>query len=150
LTENKNLMFVPKQLWLRLAKIPKEYKTLADKGFAETERDYPNFNTAVETPTKLAAAKAYRKAPEHIKRDRPLTSSRFSAETVFSRVYSEDILNGKIPYYLIPLLPYAHSLAHGEANLDQPFRTPGDNSLRRNTGPKIKSAVNHKCYILIV
>lgn len=136
-------------IWLRLAKIPKEYKILADKGFAETERDYPNFNT-VETPTKLAAAKAYRKAPEHIKRDRPLTSSRFSAETVFSRVYSEDILNGKIPYYLIPLLPYAHSLAHGEANLDQPFRTPGDNSLRRNTGPKIKSAVNHKCYILIV
>eukprot|EP00984_Skeletonema_dohrnii_P006915 scaffold2464_cov96-Skeletonema_dohrnii-CCMP3373.AAC.8 len=116
------------KIWLRLAKIPEKYKILADKGFADTERDYPWFNL-VETPTKLSAAKGYRKSPEHIKRDRPLTSSRFSAETVFHRVYSEDILNGKIPYYLIPLLPYAHSLAHGEANLHQPFRRPGENSL---------------------
>ena len=122
-----NVDELPK-IWLRLAKIPALYMILADKGFADTERDYPNFNQ-VETPTKLAAGKGYRKSQEHIKRDRPLTSSRFSAETVFSRVYSEDILNGKIPYYLIPLLPYAHSLAHGEANLCQPFRRPGDNSL---------------------
>ena len=60
------------KIWLRLAKIPALYKILADKGFADTERDYPNFNQ-VETPTKLAASKGCRKSQEHIKRDRPLT-----------------------------------------------------------------------------
>ena len=115
-------------IWLRLAKIPEAYKVLADKGFADTERDYPWFNL-IETPTRLAASKGYRKAPGHIKRDRPQTSSRFSAETVFKRVYEEDALQGKIPYYMIPLLPYAHSLGHGEANLRQPFRRPGENSI---------------------
>ncbi|KAL7552447.1 hypothetical protein ACHAWF_015688 [Thalassiosira exigua] len=116
------------KLWLRLAKIPAAYKVLADKGFADMERDYPWMNT-IETPTRLAASKGYRKAPGHIHLDRPLTSSRFSAETVFKRVYDEDILCGKIPYYLISILPYAHSLGHGEANLHQPFRKPGANSI---------------------
>ena len=115
-------------IWLRLAKIPAAYKVLADKGFADTGRDYPWFNL-IETPTRLAASKGYRKAPGHIKRDRPQTSSRFSAETVFKRVYEEDALQGKIPYYMIPLLPYAHLLGHGEANLRQPFRRPGENSI---------------------
>ena len=48
---------------------------------------------------------------------------------MFKRVYEEDALQGKIPYYMIPLLPYAHSLGHGEANLRQPFRRPGKNSI---------------------
>lgn len=86
------------KIWLRLAKrIPAICKILADKGFIGTERDYPWMNQVV-TPTKLSAAKGYRKAPGHIKRDRPLTSSRFSAETVFKRIYDEDILGRKIPY----------------------------------------------------
>jgi len=44
-------------------------------------------------------------------------------------VGKEAILKEKIPYWLIPVLPHAHALAHGEANLAQPLRMPGRNSI---------------------
>ena len=116
------------EIYLRLAKIPPSFCVGTDKGFKGTDRDYPWFNR-VFSPTKLSELKGYRKTGYHIRRDRPLCSARFSSETFFFRVDDDDIMKDTIPYWHIPIFPYAHALAHGEANLCMPFRTPGRNSI---------------------
>lgn len=65
----------------------------------------------------------------HIRKDKPLCSARFSSETYFFRVDNEDIMKDIVPYWLLPIFPHAHALAHGEANLCMPFRKPGRNSI---------------------
>jgi len=116
------------KLPLRLAKIPEDVGVGADKGFDDTSGDFPNVNE-VHTPVKVKNSKTERLSAGQIISEIPITTSRAGCETVFSRVQVEAFLKERIPYWLIRYLPHVHSLAHGEANLYQPLRTIGSNSI---------------------
>ena len=117
---------------LRLAKIPEDCIVLGDKGFVDSERDYPHFND-VDTPYALSETQGCRKTAQHIAKDRPKFNARFPAETDFSRITDEDSAKETIPYWMIPFLPYAHACSHGAANLDDPLRKPGRMSIVAET-----------------
>ena len=108
---------------LGLAKIPEGVSLAGDKGFTGLENVLPNLNQC-ENPAHAKSAKE-RQSEEQIVSEVPLTSKRAVCETVFKRVVLQALLREKIPYYLIPWIPHASSLAHGEVNLNQPSRRPG-------------------------
>ncbi|EJK76479.1 hypothetical protein THAOC_01755 [Thalassiosira oceanica] len=113
-----------------LAKIPEGVPVAGDKGFAGLERHLPMINP-VRHPA-LATKKEERQSEAMILGEVPLTSQRATCETVFDRVQKEEILREKIPYYLIPWIPHATALAHGEVNLHQPSRQPGRGAIVGN------------------
>ena len=113
---------------LRLAKIPADYALCGDKGFTGIEHYLPNVNEVV-TPATVANSKTHRLSSEQIVSEIPVTSIRAPCETFFWRVVQEEALSEKIPYYLLSYLPYAHAIAHGFANLYEPLRRPGRNSI---------------------
>ena len=112
-------------IWLRLAKIPPGWTVLGDKGFDKATRLNPRLNK-VRTPWKLAddEVKDYRRSAAMIKEDQETSYSRVPAENNYERYRNETVLKGKVPYWVIALLPYAHEWAHASMNLQEPIRRP--------------------------
>ena len=109
------------RLWPKLAKIPPDTKTLADKGFVKDSVYFPNRNMMV-TPMLLQSREQY--AKEDIFIGRRVKKNRYTCETVFSRVTDVSILTDKIPRYKMRHIQEACDWAHGRANLQQPLLKP--------------------------
>jgi hypothetical protein len=117
-------------IWLRLAKIPKGWTVLADKGFDKATRYNPRLNP-VRTPMKLSddQVKDYRRSKEMIQHDQETSFTRVPAENNYERYRNETVLKGTVPYWVIALLPYVHEWAHASMNLQEPIRRPGPGNL---------------------
>ena len=60
-----------------------------------------------------------------LERDRKICELRYTCEVVFSRVTTEQLLAGIIPYSVLAHIEDAHCWAHAQANLRQPLQDPG-------------------------
>ena len=116
------------KLPLRLAKIPQGCGVVGDKGFSGIQYHLPNCNEVV-TPPQIANSKKERLSKDQIESEIPITTIRAPCETVFRRVDNQAVMKEKVPYWIIPWLPYVHALAHGEANLCRSLHVPGRNSI---------------------
>ena len=63
-----------------------------------------------------------------LERDQNICELRYTCEVVFSRVTTEKILAGVIPYSALALIEHAHCWAHAQANLRKPLKMPGSKS----------------------
>lgn len=117
-------------IWLRLAKIPREYGGLGDKGFFKTTRLNPNMNH-MRTPFKLSDDQVveYRRGGEMIKADQETSYTRAPVEIDYSRYRNEETLHGIVPYWQLVMLPYVNEWAHANMNLLDPVRKPGSQSI---------------------
>lgn len=114
-------------VWQRLAKIPSHIALLNDKGFAGTDRYYPNCNI-IKTPPVMRNRKVKQYHESELKPKGELCRLRYTCEVVFSRVYELDILKDKISYSNLPYVAHAVEWGHAHANLKKPLKIPGSNS----------------------
>jgi hypothetical protein len=102
------------------------FKVLADRGFAGDNLSYPNFNMVV-TP-EFCDKKTKQLTLGQLERDRKICELRYTCEVVFSRVTTEKMLSGVIPYSVFAHIENAHCWAHAQANLRMPLQPPGSKS----------------------
>ena len=114
-------------VWQRLAKIPGSISLLNDKGFAGTERYYPNLNR-IKTPPVMRARKVKQYHQSELKPKADLCRLRYTCEVVFARVTEQDLLKDKIPYCNLKSLTYGIEWAHAHSNLHRPLKPPGSKS----------------------
>ena len=98
-------------VWQRLAKIPGSISLLNDKGFAGTERYYPNLNR-MKTPPVMRARKVKQYHQSELKPKADLCRLRYTCEVVFARVTEQDLFKDKIPYYNLKSLTYGIEWAY--------------------------------------
>ena len=112
----------------RLAKLPAIFKILADRGFDGDSLSYPHVNVVV-TPEFLGRDKDGSSRKQftlaELERDRKICELRYTCEVVFSRVTTEKIVSGVIPYSSLAHIEHAHCWAHAQANLRKPLKMPG-------------------------
>jgi len=113
----------PPKIPRRLAKLPAWLKVLADRGFDGDSLSYPHFNTVVTPEFYDKESKQFDLA--QLERDRKICELRYTCEVVFSRVTTERLLAGIIPYSAFAHIEDAHCWAHAQANLRQPLQPPG-------------------------
>ncbi len=113
----------PPKIPRRLAKLPALLKVLADRGFANDSLSYPHFNDVI-TPEFYDKESKQFSLPQ-LQRDRKICELRYTCEVVFSRVTTEKIVSGVIPYLAFAHIEHAHCWAHAQANLRQPLQMPG-------------------------
>ena len=116
----------PPKIPRRLAKLPHVFKVLADRGFDGDNLSYPFFNIVV-TPEFLDHETKQFTMPQ-LERDRKICELRYTCEVVFSRVTTEKMLRGVIPYTSLSYIENAHCWAHAQANLRKPLQMPGSAS----------------------
>ena len=116
----------PPKIPRRLAKLSRKFKVLADRGFAGDNLSYPNFNMVV-TP-EFCDKKTKQLTLGQLERDRKICELRYTCEVVFSRVTTEKMLSGVIPYSVFAHIENAHCWAHAQANLRMPLQPPGSKS----------------------
>jgi hypothetical protein len=122
---------VPPTIALRLAKIGPNMAILADKGFIDTNRDYPFFNRN-RCPRSMRGCKSKQQEPEdHLRQkgDRAICRLRYTSEVVFSFTTLLASLQDVIDYENIKYLPHLHAWGHAHANLRGPLRMPGRKSV---------------------
>ena len=104
---------------------------LADRGFDGDSLSYPHFNVFV-TPEFLGknedGSSRIQFTLAELDRDHKICELRYTCEVVFSRVTTEKILSGVIPYSALAYIEHAHCWAHAQANLRKPLKMPGSNS----------------------
>ncbi len=86
----------PPKIPRRLAKLPAGLKVLADRGFANDSLSYPHLNDVI-TPEFYDKESKQFSLPQ-LQRDRKICELRYTCEVVFSRVTTEKIVSGVIPY----------------------------------------------------
>ena len=108
------------ELWgPRLHKVPAGYSMLSDRGFAGTERYYPNLNQQI-TPKFLAGRKQF--TCGDVSDDRRICQLRYTCEVCFARVTSETSLKDVIPYPIIKHLDAISHWGHATVNLGAPLQ----------------------------
>jgi hypothetical protein len=121
----------PPEIPRRLAKLPACFKVLADRGFDGESLSYPHFNVVI-TPTFMGKNDdgSSRKQIDfsELERDRNICELRYTCEVVFSRVTTEEMVSGVIPYSALAHIEHAHCWAHAQANLRKPLKMPGSSS----------------------
>lgn len=113
----------PPRIPRRLAKLPKGLKVLADRGFDGDNLSYPRFNMVITPEFYDKETKQFDVA--QLQRDRKICELRYTCEVVFSRVTTEKMMAGIIPYSALSHIEHAHCWAHAQANLRQPLQMPG-------------------------
>ncbi|KAL7490837.1 hypothetical protein ACHAWT_000358 [Skeletonema menzelii] len=113
----------PPKIPRRLAKLPALLKVLADRGFDGDNLSYPHFNMVITPEFYDKETKQFDVA--QLQRDRKICELRYTCEVVFSRVTTEKMLSGMIPYSVLGHIEHAHCWAHAQANLRQPLQMPG-------------------------
>lgn len=112
------------RLWRsRLRKIPAGWSVLADRGFANDARLYPNLNAHV-TPHFLRPRQRTQFESAEVGNDQELSMLRYTSETIFSRVTDEKILTDVVPYSAFSIFQHAYDWACGNANLRKKFTHP--------------------------
>ena len=118
----------PPKIPRRMAKLPAIFKILADRGFDGDSLSYPHVNVVV-TPEFLGKDDDgnWRKqfTLGELERDRSICELRYTCEVVFSRVTTEKLLAGIIPYGQLAFIDHAHCSAHAQTNLRKPLKMPG-------------------------
>eukprot|EP00986_Skeletonema_menzelii_P018698 scaffold26680_cov210-Skeletonema_menzelii.AAC.2 len=117
----------PPKIPRRLAKLPALLKVLADRGFDGDNLSYPHFNMVITPEFYDKETKQFDVA--QLQRDRKICELRYTCEVVFSRVTTEKMLSGMIPYSVLGHIEHAHCWAHAQANLRQPLQMPGSKSV---------------------
>ena len=112
----------PPKIPRRLAKLPQVFKVLADRGFDGDNLSYPFFNVVVTPEFLDHETKQFTMA--ELERDRKICELRYTCEVVFSRVTTEKIVGGVIPYKCFSYIKDAHCWAHAQANLRKPLQMP--------------------------
>ncbi len=112
------------RLWReRLGKIPAGWAVLADRGFANDARAYPNVNPHL-TPHFLRPKERTQFETTEVSTDHEKSMLRYTSETVFSRVTDEKILTDVVPYSAFSIFQHAYDWACGKANLCKRFTHP--------------------------
>lgn len=117
----------PPRIPRRLAKLLSNLKVLADRGFDGDNLSYPHFNMVVTPEFYDKESKQF--DISQLERDRKICELRYTCEVVFSRVTTEKMMSGVIPYSVFAHIEHAHCWAHAQANLRQPLQMPGSNAL---------------------
>jgi len=107
----------------KLGKIPAGWAVLADRGFANDAKYYPNLNPHL-TPHFLQPRKRDQFGETEVARDQELSMLRYTSETVFKRVTDEKILRDVVPRRAFSIFQHAYDWACGKANLCKPFSHP--------------------------
>ena len=102
----------------RLAKIPKGYVVVGDKGFSEVSEFYPNYNNSIH-PHFINKRKQFPK--EEVEQDFSLCRLRYVSEAHFSRLTRFDSISGTVRQEYKTHLQNIVWWASGMANLCQPY-----------------------------
>ena len=125
----------PPEIPRRMAKLAACFKILADRGFDGDSLSYPHANVVI-TPEFLGREKDGSSRKQftlaELERNQKNCELRYTCKVVFSRVTTEKILAGIIPYSALAHIEHAHCWAHAQANLRLPLKMPG---VASNIGP---------------
>lgn len=107
------------ELWgPRLRKCPPGWRMLSDRGFSDTARYYPNFNTQL-TPKFLRGRRQF--TAGEVLADLRICKLRYTCEVAFSRVVQEASLRDTIPHSFSPILNAINHWGHANVNLQAPL-----------------------------
>lgn len=107
------------ELWgPRLAKCPRGWYMLSDRGFFDTARFYPNMNHQ-KTPKFLSGRDQF--TEDEVSADRRICKLRYTCEVAFSRVTNTKGLRDVISNDFFPMLDAMNDWAHATVNLGAPL-----------------------------
>ena len=107
----------------RPSQIPAGWAILADRGFANDTKAYPNLNPHL-TPHFLQPKLRTQFETTEVAVDQEKSMLRYTSETVFSRITDEKILTDVVPYSAFSIFQHAYDWSCGKANLCKPFSHP--------------------------
>jgi hypothetical protein len=111
------------ELWgPRLAKCPRGWVMLADRGFHGTAHYYPNFNAQL-TPCFLSKRSQF--DTEDVMRDYEICRLRYTCEVAFSRLNAQECTRDVIPFKYFSVLKHMIDWGHANMNLRNPLQKPG-------------------------